>query len=66
MDDLDPELKDDVETEEEDAEGDIEDLLVSGKKKPKAKDDDLLSLDDLGEEEEEVLPEDGFDDVDLY
>ncbi len=66
MDDLDPELKDDVETEEEDADADIEDLLVPGKKKPKVKEDDLLSLDDLGEEEEEVLPEDGFDDVDLY
>ena len=65
MDELDPEIKDD-ENEVDNLETDVDDVLIPGKKKPKAKDDDTLSLDELSEEEEEVLPEDGFDDVDLW
>lgn len=63
MDELDPEIKEE-EILEDDL--DVDDVLIPGKKKPKIKDDDVLSLDDLTEEEEEVLPEDGFDDVDLW
>ena len=64
----DPELDDDKEKEpkdlDDDMDGDLDDPLMPGKKKGKV--DDLLSLDDLGDEEEEVLPEDSFDDVDLW
>lgn len=65
MDELEEE-KDDKDPEEEDLDTDIDDPLLPGKKKAKAKDDDLLSLDDLTEEEDGVLPEDSFDDVDLW
>ena len=58
MDDLDPELRDD-----ENIEDDEFDPLLSGKKKPKGLDDDLLSGDEsldelvdaeLGEDEEDL------------
>ena len=52
--------------EDDDLDTDVDDPLLPGKKKSKAKDDDLLSLDDLSEEEADVLPEDSFDDVDLW
>jgi hypothetical protein len=58
MDDLDPELKDDELEAEEDLEEDEEGKKI---KKPKEVEED--SLDALAEEEETVLPEDGFDDV---
>ncbi len=61
----DDEIKED-EVEESDLETDIDDELIPGKKKPKAKEDEALSLDDLSEEEDEALPEDSFDDVDLW
>lgn len=63
MDDLDPEIKD-----QEDVEEEVEEELTPGTKKPKGpKDaDETTSLDDLVDEEEEVLPEDSFDDVDLW
>ena len=54
---LDPELKDDDELE-----GDLDEILTPGTKKPK-KDLDDDSLDALAEEEESVLPEDAFDDT---
>jgi len=54
---LDPELKDDDELE-----GDLDEILTPGTKKPK-KDLDDDSLDTLAEEEESVLPEDAFDDT---
>lgn len=60
----DDEIKDPLDDEE--VETDTDDVLIPGKKKPKIKDDDTVSLDDLGEEEEETLPEDNFDDVDLW
>lgn len=61
MDDLDPEIKD------ADVEEEIGDELIPGTKKPKSsKDLEETSLDDLADEEEEVLPEDSFDDVDLW
>ena len=44
---------------------DIDDILTPGKKKPnKALEDD--SLEALADEEEESMPEDSFDDVDLW
>ncbi len=36
------------------------------KKKPKKLADDDASLDDLADDEEDVLPEDGYDDIDLF
>ena len=58
---LDPELKDDVLEEEVD-----DDLVLGlGPKKGKVPKDEEDSLDVLAEEEEEILPEDSFDDVDL-
>ena len=51
--------------DEETTEDDVEDLSALGKKKPK-KDLDEDSLDTLAEEEDEVLPEDAFDDQDLW
>jgi hypothetical protein len=63
MDELDPEIKDrDLEEEE-----DLDDILLPGKKK--AKNPDVLeedSLDALAEDEEAVLPEDSYDDEDLW
>lgn len=50
---------------DEDAEEDLDDALTPGKKKPKKPVEDD-SLDALADEEEEVLPEDSFDDVDLW
>ncbi|KKR31677.1 MAG: hypothetical protein UT65_C0020G0006 [Parcubacteria group bacterium GW2011_GWF2_39_8b] len=61
MDDLEP-----TKENEEETGGDLDDGLILENKKPKAKDDDSVSLDDLGDEEEEVLAEDSFDDVDLW
>ncbi len=67
MDDLDPaEIKDTDLEADEDLDADIDDPLMPGKKKPKAKDDDLLSLDDMAEEEDGVLDEDKYDDEDLW
>ena len=43
-DELDPELEDDADDDE---------TLIHGKKKPKSKDDGLVSLEDLADEEEE-------------
>ena len=63
MDDLDPEIKNEV-VEDEDLDSDIDDLISSGKKGPKKAEDD--SLDILADEEDEALPEDSFDDVDLW
>ncbi|MBA3733092.1 hypothetical protein H0W91_01815 [Patescibacteria group bacterium] len=62
MDDVvDPELKDDELDEELDADG------ILGEKKPKLpKDLEDDSLDALADEEEEILPEDAFDDIDLW
>ncbi len=65
MDELEDDKEKDV-LEDEDIDTDIDDPLLPGKKKPKAKDDDLLSLDDLSEEEDDVLPEDSYDDVDTW
>ena len=55
------------------ADDDIDDAdeLVIGKKKPKKIGDDVDaddpdSLDDLADKETDVLPEDSFDDVDLW
>ncbi|MFZ2621231.1 MAG: hypothetical protein WAX85_01905 [Minisyncoccia bacterium] len=50
---------------EEDVE-DLDDELVPGKKKGKKLPVEDDSLDTLAEEEEEVLPEDSFDDIDLW
>jgi hypothetical protein len=63
MDDLDPEIKDSDLEADLDLDGDVDDPLNPGKKKPKAKDDDTLSLDDLADEEDDGLPEDSYDDV---
>ena len=63
---MEDELEKDMENIEDDDFGEIDDVGITGKspnKKPKAKDDDLLSLDDLESEEDEILPEDRFDDV---
>jgi len=49
MDDLEP-----TKENEEETGGDLDDGLILENKKPKAKDDDSVSLDDLGDEEEEV------------
>ena len=66
MDDDSLEPKDIVEPEEDDElDTDPDDLLAEGKKKPK-KIVDNDSLDVLADDEEEVLPEDSFDDVDLW
>ena len=60
-------MDDDLEPKEiEDELDEVDDeALASGKKKPKkAEEDD--SLDALADEEEGMLPEDEFDDVDLW
>ena len=65
-DDLDPKDKDLEETEGElDS---FDDDLVLGNKKPKkpGEDDPVESLDALADEEGDVLPEDSFDDQDLW
>lgn len=41
-----------------------EDILIGKKKKPN--NDEFEDLDSLAEEEDEVLPEDSYDDVDLW
>ena len=51
--------------EEGELDDDIDDILIPGKKKPKGAIEDE-SVDALADEEEEVLPEDSFDDVDLW
>ena len=61
-DELEP--KDIDDREDEDADTDLDDLTPGKKKPKKAEDDD--SLDALAYEEAEVLPEDSFDDVDLW
>ena len=56
----------DKELEEDEDIDDLDDALIPGKKKGKklpAEDD---SLDALADDEEEALPEDAFDDVDLW
>lgn len=58
MDDLD-QIKDD----EEEVEGDLDDDILPSKKPKGPKDIDEVSLDELAEEDDEVLPEDRFDDV---
>ena len=59
---LDP-AKDIDETED----ADLDDDLLPGAKKAKGpKDIEDASLDELADEEEEVLPEDSYDDVDLF
>ncbi|MCX6701854.1 MAG: hypothetical protein NTX96_01505 [Candidatus Zambryskibacteria bacterium] len=47
---------------------DLDDDLILGSKKPKKhlEDDPIESLDALADEEEGVLPEDSFDDEDLW
>ena len=45
---------------------DLDDPLLSGKKRPKAKDDDLLSLDDMADDEDGTLDDDKYDDEDLW
>ena len=63
MDELEP--KDVVEeTEEEEVDAEI-DELTPGKKKPKKVDDEDDSVDTLAEEEDEPIPEDSYDDIDL-
>ncbi len=65
-DDLGPKDKDLEETGEElDS---LDDDLVLGNKKPKKplEDDPVESLDALADEEADVLPEDSFDDEDLW
>ena len=49
--------------EEEDLD---DDFLSGGKTKKKALGEDTESLDDLAEEEDALLDEDSFDDVDLW
>jgi hypothetical protein len=64
MDELDPEIKDNELEEEEEMDDDV---LVPGKKKSKNPDvveDD--SLDALADAEEDTLPEDSYDDEDLW
>jgi hypothetical protein len=64
MEDLDPEIKDSDLEEEEELDDDV---LIPGKKKPKnpdALEDD--SLDALADDEETILPEDSYDDEDLW
>ena len=60
-------MDDDLEPKDIDDEldDDIDDVLIPGKKKPKKIDEDD-SLDALADEEESVMPEDEFDDVDLW
>ena len=61
----DDEIKDDVEVED-DLDGSIDDdILAPGKKKSKELGEDD-SLDELAEEEDVVLPEDEYDDKDLW
>ena len=63
---MDDDLLNPIEPKEEgeELEEEFDDLLSPGKKKPKKIEDD--SLDALADEEEETLPEDSFDDVDLW
>ena len=63
-DDLDP--KDIEDTEDEEIDEDVDDILLPGKKKSKKPTVDDDSLDALADEEDEILPEDAFDDQDLY
>ncbi len=61
-------MDDDKEIDEEVEEGE-EDEVLGGEKKPKVPKDEELSedsLDSLAEEETETLPEDNYDDVDLW
>ena len=62
-DELEPKELDD--TAEEDLD-EIDDDLILGKKKGKKAGAEDDSLDALADEEEETLPEDSFDDVDLW
>ncbi|HEY4508712.1 MAG TPA: hypothetical protein VJC13_00290 [Candidatus Paceibacterota bacterium] len=62
----DDEIKDDAEVEDDvDLSVDDDDSLTPGKKKSKGLDGDD-SLDELAEEEDAILPEDEFDDKDLW
>ena len=65
MDELDPK---EIEEVDDEVDGDIDDLVpgtTPGKKKSKKTDEEDDSLDTLAEEEDEILPEDNYDDVDL-
>ena len=66
-DDLDPKDKE-LEDVDEGEVDEFDDDLLLGNKKPKKKvgDDDPESLDVLAEEEDGILPEDSFDDQDLW
>ena len=61
-------MDDDLEPKDLEDEFVDDDDLISGNKKPKKSSDDVDedSLDSLAEEEDAVLPEDSFDDVDLW
>ena len=63
---MDDDLLNPTEPKDDDEMGDdMDDVLIPGKKKSKGPSEDD-SLDTLADEEEEVLPEDSFDDVDLW
>ena len=61
-------MDDDLEPKDLEDEFADDDDLISGNKKSKKSSDDVDedSLDSLVEEEDAVLPEDSFDDVDLW
>jgi len=67
-DDLDPKDKDLENTDDE--LDDFDDDLILGGKKPKKstahEDDSVESLDTLADEEDGILPEDSYDDTDLW
>jgi hypothetical protein len=68
-DDLDPKAKDLEDALPEDEVDDFDDGIILGSKKSKKHDDDddvLTSLDALADEEDGILPEDSFDDEDLW
>ena len=63
-------MNDEDEIKDNELDGDLDletddDLLISGQKKPKKLSEDD-SLDELADEEDVVLPEDEFDDKDLW
>jgi len=65
-DDLDPKDKD-LEEDEEEGSDDFDDELILGNKKSKKSGaEPVESLDELAEEEDGALPEDSFDDQDLW
>lgn len=62
-DEFDPKKIEEHEFEEDLDDGDLDDFSVAGKSKPK-KDDDLVSSDDIAEEEDEEIEGDAYDDLD--